>query len=419
MQNLMDAIKDNFGVDDVKLENGEIIVIDDKDKSETESSQVSISLSAEDANNNKLEAFRSKDVVNFDNLYLGKNGATLNGNVSQIVNDYKTYIKDGKSYTVKNENAQTYATDDTSLVDVMGDDNIPKTINIRFKDQNGVLQQAQIVLQDQPDADGHKSYFWIDSNRDGVKDSNEIFDIYTANGNKTPAHDTITTSQTIDPVTCEVCTTQTTDRGLTYKQFSDVLAMITSGNLPASNSFDDYQAAVKAAREEIDSGLDSEGKLYLKDKTNPQTKIDLSITDDSHALSFQANNAITIDSAQVNFFKTLQDAIEAVTNKNNYPDNNSNNPRNIGIQGAIEAIDHVNDHIRRMHATIGAVSNEFQMTIDRTDMLIVNVQELQSDNIDTDLAEASMKLNSLSTSYQALLASIAKVNNLTLLNYLR
>jgi len=51
-------------------------------------------------------------------------------------------------------------------------------------------------------------------------------------------------------------------------------------------------------------------------------------------------------------------------------------------------------------------------------MLIVHTQTLMSDNIDTDLGEASMKLNSLQLSYQALLASIAKVNNLTLLNYL-
>ncbi len=72
-----------------------------------------------------------------------------------------------------------------------------------------------------------------------------------------------------------------------------------------------------------------------------------------------------------------------------------------------------------MHAKIGAVSNEFEMTIERTEMLTLNVKDLQSQNIDTDIGEATMRLNSLSTSYQALLASIAKVNNLTLLNYLR
>jgi len=77
------------------------------------------------------------------------------------------------------------------------------------------------------------------------------------------------------------------------------------------------------------------------------------------------------------------------------------------------------DRVRRSHAKIGAVSNEFDLTIQRVDMLKINVETLQSENIDTDLGEASMRLNSLQTTYQALLASIAKVNNLTLLDYLR
>ena len=136
-----------------------------------------------------------------------------------------------------------------------------------------------------------------------------------------------------------------------------------------------------------------------------------------NSISFQSNNAVTIDEPQVDFFDTLQKAIDAVKNGNNYPDSEKN-PRSFGIQGAIEAIDHLTDHVRRNHAKIGAVSNEFGLTIERTDMLTLNVQQLQSDNIDTDLGEATMKLNSLQTSYQALLASIAKVNNLTLLNYL-
>ena len=109
--------------------------------------------------------------------------------------------------------------------------------------------------------------------------------------------------------------------------------------------------------------------------------------------------------------------IEAVKNGNNYPDSEKN-PRSFGIQGAIEAIDHLTDHIRRNHAKIGAVSNEFKLTIERVDMLKLNIEQLQSDNIDTDIAKATMKLNSLNISYQALLASIAKINKISLLNYL-
>ena len=138
---------------------------------------------------------------------------------------------------------------------------------------------------------------------------------------------------------------------------------------------------------------------------------------DDNSLSVYSNNAVTIDDPQTDFFETLQQAIDAVKNGNNYPDSEKN-PRNFGIQGAIEAIDHVTDHVRRSHAKIGAVSNEFDLTIERVDMLKLNVQQLQSDNIDTDIGEATMRLNSLQTSYQALLASVAKINKITLLNYL-
>ena len=190
--------------------------------------------------------------------------------------------------------------------------------------------------------------------------------------------------------------------------------MLVSGNLPTTNSFEDYNKAIKQAKEKVEVDVDNKGRLNLKDLSNSLTKIDLSIYTENNSLYFQANNAITIDKSQIDFFETLKQAIKAVESGKNYP----NGDRNFGMQGAIEAIDHVIDHVRRAHAKIGAVSNEFQLTIERNEMLILHTQVLMSDNIDTDLGEASMNLNSLKLSYQALLASIARVNNLTLLNYL-
>jgi flagellar hook-associated protein 3 FlgL len=195
--------------------------------------------------------------------------------------------------------------------------------------------------------------------------------------------------------------------------------MLVSDNLPASDDFQDYENAVNAAREKVDAGLDNEGKFYIKDKTSQDTKAEFSLYSSNGEFVLNANDSITIDSPKTNFFQTLQNAIEAVKNGNEYADASSADPRNYGIQGAIEAIEHVMDRVKREHAKIGALSQEFDMTIQRTDTLKVNVQTLQSQNIDTDIGEATMKLESLKTSYQALLASIAKVNNLTLLNYLR
>ena len=168
-----------------------------------------------------------------------------------------------------------------------------------------------------------------------------------------------------------------------------------------------------------------DGNVYL-DFTNVEG--DFSIDDSSlethfkfrndNSFSTHSNNAITVDEPQTDFFQTLLNAIKSVENGENDPNNESNDPRNYGIQGAIKAIDHVMDHVRRKHAQIGAVGNEFNMTIERTETLQVNIQQLQSQNIDTDIAKASMDLNNLNTSYQALLASISKINKVSLLNYL-
>ncbi|WP_024790635.1 MULTISPECIES: flagellar hook-associated protein FlgL [unclassified Lebetimonas] len=409
MHDLIDKIKSNFGDVDVKIEKGELIITDNSLTNKNDTSKFSVSIEADDSSGNKLQAFRSKDAVNFDKLFMGKNGNLIEGNKTQIIKDYKTYIKDGVIYKIENPDAQGIATDDTSLTDVMGTDEMPQTLEIRFRDKNGDFNTAKIVLQDSEDSDGHLSYFEINGSK---------YDIFDSQGNKTPAHDIITTYSQTDPNNCKICQKEKRVKGFTFRQLGDVISMITSGNVPANNDESDYFTALDNAKKEVKSGMEN-GHFYVKDLNNNPSKIDISIFDENNNVSFQANDAITIDSAKVDFFSMLQNAINAVKNGTNYPDGNSDNPRNFGIQGAIEEIDHLSDHVRKLHAKIGAVSNEFEMSIERVDTLMIHTKTLQSENIDTDIGEATMRLNSLKTSYQALLASIAKVNDLTLLNYLR
>jgi flagellar hook-associated protein 3 FlgL len=386
-----------------------LIITDNTLENKNDTSKLSISISAEDINGNKLQAFRSKDIANFDKLFMDKNGNKIKSNVVQVIKDYKMYVKDGKIYTIKNPKSQQIADEDTSLTDVMGTDSMPQTIEIRFRDKDGEFKTAKIVLQDTEDSDGHLSYFEINGNK---------YDIYDSNGNKTPAHDAIRTITQMDETTCKICQKEEKTKGFTFKQLGDVVSMIVSGNLPESNSESDYEKAVENAKKELKAGMDN-GKFFIKDLNNNPSKIQLSMFNEDNNISFEENNAITVDSAKVDFFGILQKAIEAVKNGNNYPDGNSSNPRNFGIQGAVEAIDHLSDHVRKLHAKIGAVSNEFEMSIERIETLTIHTKTLQSDNIDTDIGEATMRLNSLKTSYQALLASVAKVSDLTLLNYLR
>ena len=390
------------------MDNGEIIIKDTTINDPSSNSNLNISMITTDNNAQKVIALTPKDSVNFDKLYMQKKDNTIKSDISQIINDYKITFKDGSVITEFNENAQSYATEEDVIADTIGNDKMPQTIKLNFRDLNGNPKTAVITLRDTPDINGHLSTFEIDG---------KVYDIFEPNGNLTPAHDTITTKTKLNTDTCEVCKQEILDKGMTYKQLGDVVSMLVTGNLPATNSSTDYNNAVNKAKQFVATGMDEKGRFFLTDKTENPTKTDLSIYTDNNSLYFEANNALTIDAPQIDFFEILQKAIESVKNGNYYPDSEKD-PRNFGIQGAIEAIDHLTDHIRRSHAKIGSIGKELQLTIERTQTLKLNAQQLQSDNIDTDIGEATMKLNSLNISYQALLASIAKINNVTLLNYL-
>ncbi len=408
MQDLLDTIKNNFGVD-ARLENGEIIM-DDNSINNNEKSKFSLSITAKESNNANLEAFRSEDLANFNQLFFEKNGNLLTSNVSQIMADKQYYYKNGELIIQDNPNAQQYAGEDSVIADSvnLSPDKYPQQIELRYFDENGNFKRAIITLRDTPDSNGHLSTFEVDG---------KVYDILNQSGQKTPAHTKITTQEYLDKNSCELCQKEDVTKGVTYKQLGDVISMLTTGILPSSTL--SYQDAVKQSEQKVIAGIDEKGKFFVKDLENQNTNLRLSMFNNDNNFTFQENNAITIDEPQTDFFQTLQNAIEAVKNGNNYANSQSNNPRNFGIEGAIEAIDHVMDRVRREHAKIGAVSQEFDLSIQRVDMLKNHVTELQSQNIDTDIGEATMRLNSIQTSYQALLASIAKVNNLTLLNYLR
>ena len=400
LSDLIEKIK-NAGYN-AYLKEGELI-IEDPLQNADDQSDLDITMSTTNGGS-LVNALTAKDSLNFEKLFMDKNGNEVKGNVSQVNKDYKTVIIDSKAALIKNENAQTYADENTTVIDTMGKEDLPQVLEIRYRDLNGTDSVATVTLDD----DG--STFTVGGN---------TYHIYDDKGETTPAHDTVVYESYQDPQTCQICQKEIHKKGVTYRQLGDVVSMLLSGNLPDSDSADAYKKAVDDARREVQTGMDYKGRFYARDLNNSSSKMDLSIydADDESSLYFQANNAITINEAQVDFFTTLQNAITAVENGNNFADFNKD-PRNFGIQGAIEAIDHITDHVRREHAKIGAVSNEFKLTIERTDMLSLNVKQLQSENIDTDIGEATMQLNSLQTSYQALLASIARVSKITLLNYL-
>ncbi len=139
----------------------------------------------------------------------------------------------------------------------------------------------------------------------------------------------------------------------------------------------------------------------------------------SPSVLFNTNDALIVDDPRHDFFASIDAAIEAVEHGLAYPDGNDGAlARNPGIENAIARLDHVLDHVDKEHTKIGAMSNSLKYAVERSETLKVNVQTLRSEVLDTDIGEASMRLNQLSINFQAMMATVAKVQNLSLVNYI-
>ncbi|MDR0746575.1 MAG: hypothetical protein LBE89_01640 [Helicobacteraceae bacterium] len=174
-----------------------------------------------------------------------------------------------------------------------------------------------------------------------------------------------------------------------------------------------------------------DGRLITRDNTNPNSSL-VSIDflfqgaqiekpqDDSPAWTFSANNALTIDEPRVNLFDTLQEAIDAVRMGMTRPDGDSaEGSRNIGIQNSIAAVDHLLDHLIKMQTQNGSIGTTLELTYEKSQMLILNVNTLKSEVLDADIGETVVKMNQLSVAYQALLATLNRIHSMSLVNYLQ
>ena len=208
---------------------------------------------------------------------------------------------------------------------------------------------------------------------------------------------------------------------MTYQQLTDIINMTVTGEPVLEDSY-------KFGK----TSLSYDGKILFEDK-KPVTSATLSIYDSSSeiypllpntvtagsALTFNANNALTIRDPKTDFFTQIEEVIRSVEEGKKYANGSDpTNPRNIGIQNAIQVIDDLSDHVGRLQTESGSYSQVLQIASDRSDLLIVSTKMLQSDIIDTDIAEATLRMQQLNLSYQAMLSSISKVSKLSLVNYL-
>lgn len=315
--------------------------------------------------------------INYDRTNFAVDGAKITSNVSQIV---------------KSDNS--YAKPYTKLLDVAGVTSlIGEKLNIQGKNTSGQTIDLQINLGTSPSVSGNVNGSPITP-----------FDIYDA------------TSVATNP------------NNITYQQLLDVVNMGLTNSLPAANTAVAYNTALGNADSNASTTLDYAGRIVFEDKNNPITQARVGIYDSSSSdytapngssLTFNANNALTIRDPKTDFFTQIEEVIRSVEEGKKRSDGSDPaDPRNIGIQNSIQMMDDLNDHISRIQTEAGSYSQVLETSSNRSDLLIVSTKILQSDIIDTDIAEATLRMQQLSLNYQAMLSSISKVSQLSLVNYL-
>ena len=244
---------------------------------------------------------------------------------------------------------------------------------------------------------------------------------YTASVNLLDGGSTFTINGT-DYNVLNVDGTQTAAGDMSYKQLMDVVNIAVTGTPSAGNFHDTAKNADLSAR----TYLTYDGKIQFKETAVPNTNATMSLYDSNSGDftaaasigTFNSNNALTIRDPKTDFFKDLNEMIIAVENYKNYPDSAKGDIRNVGIENAIKMIDDLQKHVGRAHSMVGAQSNTLTNSLERVGILEISTMTLRSSVIDTDLAEASLRLSQLTLNYEAMQYTVGKVSRLSLVNYL-
>ncbi|EAH4572024.1 flagellar hook-associated protein FlgL [Campylobacter lari] len=237
---------------------------------------------------------------------------------------------------------------------------------------------------------------------------------------------------------------QTRPEDITYGQLNDIIGMFASDNVPTAtitpnangtinnNDFQTIQQDIADSKGFVEVSMDYKGRISITDKFSTNTNIGLTIKDSNSnsgfppagevsngsGFVFSANNSLTIDDPNIDLIKDLDEMIDAVLNGSMRADSEGSDPRNTGLQGALERIDHLQDHVRKMQTTIGAYTNNIEETNKRMTFLNVNVASIKSGVTDADYGQTYMMFMQTMVSYQAMLSATSKISQMSLLNYL-
>ncbi|EOW6272723.1 flagellar hook-associated protein FlgL [Campylobacter upsaliensis] len=340
--------------------------------------------------------------ADYDNTFFEKHGNSVIGNVSQVI-----------------QGTNAYATDDTKLSEVMSGNAMDSTLNLTVNSKGGNTYNVTVNLQ-------NSTVSFPDPNN---PNQNITFPI--THTNPTTGNNGVVTPP----------------NEITYRQINDIIGMFASDQVPTqtitpnngqinANQYDTLQKLMSDSKSTVNVTMDYRGRISVTDKLSTGTNIGVSLSDSQSGqfpqppynhtanqvagpdFSFNANNSLVIDEPNVDVIKDLDLMIEAVLSGNMRANADADNPRNTGMQGALERLDHLSDHINKLNTTMGAYHNNIDNVNTRVTFLGVNVQTLKTKVNDADYAETLMNLMQTQLAYQASMKATTTISQLSLLNYM-
>ncbi|EPM6812529.1 flagellar hook-associated protein FlgL [Campylobacter upsaliensis] len=340
--------------------------------------------------------------ADYDNTFFEKHGNSVIGNVSQVI-----------------QGTNAYATDDTKLSEVMSGNAMDSTLNLAVNSKGGNTYNVTVDLQ-------NSTVSFPDPNN---PNQNITFPI--THTNPTTGNNGVVTPP----------------NEITYRQINDIIGMFASDQVPTqtitpnngqinANQYDTLQKLMSDSKSTVNVTMDYRGRISVTDKLSTGTNIGVSLSDSQSGhfprppythtanqvagpdFSFNANNSLVIDEPNVDVIKDLDLMIEAVLSGNMRANADGDNPRNTGMQGALERLDHLSDHINKLNTTMGAYHNNIDNVNTRVTFLGVNVQTLKTKVNDADYAETLMNLMQTQLAYQASMKATTTISQLSLLNYM-
>ncbi|EKR5468732.1 flagellar hook-associated protein FlgL [Campylobacter upsaliensis] len=340
--------------------------------------------------------------ADYDNTFFEKHGNSVIGNVSQVI-----------------QGTNAYATDDTKLSEVMSGNAMDSTLNLTVNSKGGNTYNVTVNLQ-------NSTVSFPDPANPGQTITFPITHTNPTTGNNgvvTPPNE------------------------ITYRQINDIIGMFASDQVPTQTitpnngqitnaQYDTLQKLMSDSKSTVNVTMDYRGRISVTDKLSTGTNIGVSLSDSQSGqfpqppynhtanqvagpdFSFNANNSLVIDEPNVDVIKDLDLMIEAVLSGNMRANADGDNPRNTGMQGALERLDHLSDHINKLNTTMGAYHNNIDNVNTRVTFLGVNVQTLKTKVNDADYAETLMNLMQTQLAYQASMKATTTISQLSLLNYM-